>query len=319
MNGHSESTFKGCIMILILINVGIFLIQLFLNQYQMIYLVDGYKGQSSVMTYYFGLTPILILKKGFIWQLFSYVFLHSTYSFVHILFNMYALLIFGTPIEQEWGSKRFLFYYFFCGIGAGLTIFIINLINQGMGFYAPTIGASGAVFGLLLAFGILYPNSVILLFFILPVKAKYLVILYGGFELYLELFGGQSNISHIGHLGGLFFGLIYFYLIKKNIPPLNSNGYSTKIKNLKKSYESGRTTFDHKKDNTILIDILEKIKQTGYDSLSDDEIQHIKYLEIMKTDETILCNDSDFNINDDHCKKCEHFNDCFVREINKHR
>ncbi|MCP4761596.1 MAG: rhomboid family intramembrane serine protease, partial [archaeon] len=207
--------YSGWVFKLIVINVLFFAIQLFAQQYRIIYSLHGFNGAASVIEFYLGLIPALIIEKGYIWQVFSYMFLHSTSGFFHIFFNMYALLIFGVPIEQEWGSKRFLTYYLTCGAGAGLCIFLINLISMEAGFFIPTIGASGAVFGLLLAFGFLFPEAELLLFFFLPIKAKYLVILYGGIELYLELFGGQSAISHIGHLGGLLTGLIFFLILKK--------------------------------------------------------------------------------------------------------
>ena len=135
---------------------------------------------------------------------------------MHIFFNMYALLLFGIPIEQLWGPKKFLIYYFFTGVGAGITIFVMNLVLGDIGFFIPTIGASGAVFGLLLAFGMLFPEAELLVFFFVPMKAKYLVILYGGIELYLQISsGGQSSVSHLGHLGGLVFGLIYFLVTRR--------------------------------------------------------------------------------------------------------
>ena len=182
----SGSIYSGWVFKLIIANVLIFVVQVFVQQYQVVYSLNGFNGTSSIMDFYLGLIPALVTEKGFIWQIFTYMFLHSSTNFVHIFFNMYALLIFGVPIEQEWGSKRFLLYYLICGAGAGLAIYLINLIHMNISYYVPTIGASGAVFGLLLAFGMLFPDAELLLFFILPIKAKYLVILYGGLELYLE-------------------------------------------------------------------------------------------------------------------------------------
>ncbi|TAL37402.1 MAG: rhomboid family intramembrane serine protease, partial [Spirochaetes bacterium] len=146
---------KGWVFKLIGINVVVFLIQMLTISYQYAYSINGQGGQTPVMTFYLGLIPALVVESGYVWQIFSYMFLHNPFGFAHIFFNMYALLIFGLPIEQTWGPRRFLAYYLFCGTGAGLSIFIINVISQGSTYAIPTIGASGAVFGVLLAFGIL--------------------------------------------------------------------------------------------------------------------------------------------------------------------
>ncbi|MDY6935501.1 MAG: rhomboid family intramembrane serine protease [Spirochaetota bacterium] len=313
--------YNGWVFKLILINVVIFAIQVFTAKHQAIYSISGFNGRSSVITFYLGLIPALVVEKGFIWQIVSYMFLHSTVSFVHIFFNMYALLIFGVPIEQEWGSRRLLFYYFFCGIGAGMTIFIINSISQGIGYYIPTIGASGAVFGLLLAFGILFPNAEILLFFVLPVKAKYLVIIFGGLELFFEFSGGQGTISHIGHLGGLLAGLIYFFTqkrrgIKFKSKVMIAKGKKRYIAN-KSSEQAGKDRLDETKDE-MKKNILKKLQQSGYKHLSDDEVQYIKYIEIMTDDEVAVCQDGDLNLDDEYCSNCDNVNTCFLREVAKY-
>ncbi|HOO71312.1 MAG TPA: rhomboid family intramembrane serine protease [Spirochaetota bacterium] len=272
-------------------------------------------NSAPVMTFYLGLTPVLVLQKYFIWQFFSYMFLHG--GFFHIFLNMYALLIFGIPIEQAWGSRKFLFYYLFTGTGAGLTIFLINLAIGGSAFFVPTIGASGAVFGLLLAFGILYPNAEILLFFFLPIKAKYLVVLYGGIELYsLISTGGQGNISHVGHLGGIIFGLIFFFITQKR-----SFKFKTKIikARVQRDISAKKTSPEKKSDNiTFLNALLVKVRQSGTDAISDDEMQHFKYLEIMTEDPGDLCVESDFNNDDAFCKKCPNIEVCLIREIKRH-
>ena len=162
---------------------------------------------------YLGLTPALVVEKGFVWQLFTYMFLHG--NFAHIFFNMYALLLFGMPVEQLWGSKKFLKYYFFTGVGAGITILVVNLLVRGDGLFMPTIGASGAVFGLLLAFGMLFPNTLIYIYFFFPLKAKYFVIIYGLIELFYGFSGAQSNVAHFAHLGGMVFGFFLIIYWKK--------------------------------------------------------------------------------------------------------
>lgn len=176
------------------------------------------------------------------YQIVTHMFMHGSVG--HIFFNMFALWMFGKVLEQVWGSKRFLIYYMVTGLGAaflhelvlhiefnglmkqvtenyGITNFNDNTVKQllnsgssvgqrvGVGLYVPTVGASGAVFGLLLAFGMLFPNTrLMLLFPPIPMKAKYFVIAYGALELYLGLTQPGSNIAHFAHLGGMLFGFI---------------------------------------------------------------------------------------------------------------
>ncbi len=277
-------------------------------------------GNQGPILEYFALTPALVTSKFYIWQLASYMFLHG--NFAHIFFNMYALLIFGVPIEQEWGTKRFLLYYFFTGIGAGLTIFAINFFFPGPGYFFPTIGASGAVFGLLLAFGFLYPNAELLLFFFIPIKAKYLVVLYGALELFLELSGGPGNVSHIGHLGGLFFGIVYFIFFRKHALSFRTKVLRTKIiKNIAEHQQRMQNHSDKvfEKNTEFKINILKKLQQNGPDSLSDDEVQFVRIMQIMKDEiESNLCPDSDFIEEDPHCTNCENFDACFLRRVKRY-
>ncbi len=136
------------------------------------------------------------------WQLVSYGFLHG--GFGHLFFNMFAVWMFGLQVEQIWGSKRFSVYYFTCVVGAALTQLLVQHLE---GSPAPTIGASGAVFGLLLAYGVMFPNSRVMLIFLpVPIKAKYFVLIYGAMELVFGVTGTQSTVAHFAHLGGLFFG-----------------------------------------------------------------------------------------------------------------
>ena len=170
-------------------------------------------------------------------QLISYMFMHA--NFQHIFFNMFAVWMFGRVLEQVWGPKRFLTYYLICGIGAGLiqelvqyleyafTLSNYDSVNLGIaGGLIPmeeylnmmtTVGASGAVYGILLAFGMLFPNSQMFIFPLpFPIKAKYFVIGYAVLELFLGL-GGGDGVAHFAHLGGMLFGLILIiYWRKKN-------------------------------------------------------------------------------------------------------
>jgi membrane associated rhomboid family serine protease len=135
------------------------------------------------------------------WQLVTYMFLHG--GFGHIIFNLFALWIFGQGIENFWGTKRFTIYYFLTGIGAAL----IHMWIGGSG--APTIGASGAVYGILLAFGMMFPDRYIMLLIPpIPIKAKYFVAIFGGIELLSGLMRPDSGIAHFAHLGGMVVGFI---------------------------------------------------------------------------------------------------------------
>jgi membrane associated rhomboid family serine protease len=149
--------------------------------------------------FYFGLIPLLVWKKYFLWQLFTYIFLHRGFS--HIFFNLLALWMFGGELESYWGSKKFLFYFFFCGIGAGIFTVLFSSY--------PVIGASGAIYGILLAYGWLFPNRPILIYFLFPIPAKYMVIIYGLIELFSSSSGTGGGIAHLTHLGGLVFGFFY--------------------------------------------------------------------------------------------------------------
>ena len=143
-----------------------------------------------------------------IWQLVSYGFLHGGTS--HLFFNMLALWMFGNALENTWGSVRFAMFYFICVVGAGVVQLITVSIDaaQGSGIY-PTVGASGGVYGILLGFGMLFPNRIIVLLIPpIPMKAKYFVIVFGLIELVMGVTGTQSGVAHFAHLGGMLFGLL---------------------------------------------------------------------------------------------------------------
>ena len=186
------------------------------------------------------------------YQFVSYMFMHNPLDFSHILFNMFALWMFGSVLENTWGPKKFLTYYMITGIGAGLMQVLViyiqvrnvelnltsdmiaqvretgfQILQNNQNFSDPfmgklnllynmsTIGASGAVFGLLLAFGMLFPNSLIYLYFFIPIKAKWFVILYGAFELYSGVYKTGSDVAHFAHLGGMIFGFFLIIYWKK--------------------------------------------------------------------------------------------------------
>jgi membrane associated rhomboid family serine protease len=166
-------------------------------------------------------------SKFHFFQAITYMFMHGSFS--HLFFNMFALWMFGAAIENYWGVKRFLIYYFVTGIGAAviqeLTWAIelqellsssAELVNTGSQFLSKsdylnlpvTVGASGAVYGLLLAFGMMFPNAMIYIYFFIPMKAKWFVIIYGVIELASGVMGSSDGIAHFAHLGGMIFGFL---------------------------------------------------------------------------------------------------------------
>ena len=162
------------------------------------------------------------------WQVVSYAFLHG--GLMHLAFNMLALVMFGAPLEYTWGERRFLTYYLVCVVGAAICQLVVGwwAVSQGTPAY-PTIGASGGVFGLLLAYGMLFPNQrVMLLIPPIPMKARTLVIVYGLFELMVGVTGLQPGVAHFAHLGGMLFGwlLIRYW---RGQPPLGKGGPRMRI------------------------------------------------------------------------------------------
>lgn len=157
---------------------------------------------SSHISFYLGLVPILVWKKYFLWQLATYIFLHG--GITHLLFNLLALWMFGGELESYWGSRKFLRYFLFCGIGAGICTVIFTPYQ-----FIPVIGASGAIYGILLAFGWLFPNRLIYIYLLFPIPAKYMVIIFGLIELFSSMEGTGGGVAHLTHLGGLLFGLSY--------------------------------------------------------------------------------------------------------------
>jgi membrane associated rhomboid family serine protease len=150
------------------------------------------------------------------WQLVTYAFLHDPSGLGHIFFNMFALWMFGVQLENAWGSQRFAIYYFVSVIGAGLIQLLVASLSGGL---YPTIGASGGVFGILLAFGMMYPNTTIMLIIPpIPIKAKYFVIGYGALSLFLGVTGMQAGVAHFAHLGGMIFGFLLIMYWRGKLP-----------------------------------------------------------------------------------------------------
>lgn len=247
-------------------------------------------GSRGLITQYFALWPIAS-ENFFPWQMVSYMFMHG--GFGHILFNMLALWMFGMELENSWGARRFLIFYVVCGLGAGLANLLISpLIGQA----APTVGASGAVFGVLIAFGMLYPDRPIYLYFLLPVKAKYFIAGYIALELFflysLASTGTSDGIAHFAHLGGAAVGFVYVLAMTGRLPlgrwwSIISGGpdpYSGKAGRVGSRDEvrdatfydirTGKETHDEDEVTQEIIDaILDKISVSGYQSLSEKEKQ----------------------------------------------
>ena len=193
LSGHFPPGVKW----LLISNIAIFVV----------YFLDDRSGWGEPFAA-LGLVPRHVLEIWGAYQLLTYMFVHSPRGFEHILFNMFALWMFGADLERTWGTRRFLRYYFLCGIGAGLCVVVGNLL-----YGTPdtrTIGSSGAVYGVLLAFGLLFPDTVVLFSFLFPIKAKYFVMIIGAIAFLSSLGATGGGVSHVAHLGGMIFG--YFYL-----------------------------------------------------------------------------------------------------------
>jgi membrane associated rhomboid family serine protease len=198
MNYYSSSTrvfFGGpvtrTVKYLIIINVVVFVLQ------KLSVLVH-----TNFILAYFGLIPARVTHDFMIWQFATYMFLHA--DIMHIFFNMLTLFMFGNDLERYWGTRRFLRYYFITGVGGGVLSWLVAMDS-----IAAIIGASGAIYGLLLAYGLLYPNRIVFLNFLLPIKVKWLVAILAGINLLSCITGDQPGIAYMAHLGGLLIGLVY--------------------------------------------------------------------------------------------------------------
>lgn len=239
--------------------------------------------------YYLGLMP---LNHGFYpWQLITYQFMHA--DFWHLLFNMFfGLWMFGMEVEHTWGSRKFLIYYLMCGVFAGVTQLLLapifeptSIVDQ-FGGAIPTIGASGAVYGVLLAFGMLFPDRYIFIYFLLPIKAKYFVaglIMLGVFSV-----GGAGNVANLAHLGGALAGYVFLLYDARRIPFQHTfdrvqwwvNSKTSRGESIEHEDVTEAKVFDIKEGTKnpeqqnaqMQIDtILDKISRGGYQSLTEEE------------------------------------------------
>ncbi len=266
--------FPPVIKTLLITNVGVYLLASFLALFRM----RGVElGRGLEMLLY-----LFPLGDGFRpWQLITYMFMHG--GLMHLLFNMLALWMFGMELENAWGSKKFLTYYMICGIGAGLSTLLIGPM---FGPSGPTVGASGAIYGVLIAFGVLFPDRPIFIWFLLPIKARYFVVLYIALELYAGITGTSDGIAHFAHLGGAAVGYAYLLIDQRRLP------FSRAVEGMKERFGGSsprmrKDKFDvhdisdaHFHDITDdqdrvsqqrIDEILDKISQSGYQSLTNEE------------------------------------------------
>jgi len=227
-----------------------------------VYIVQMFAGKNFL--YSFGLVPYQVVRNLWLWQIFTYMFLHG--GLFHLLINLFVLWMFGKPIERAWGTISFLKYYFACGLGAAIFILVTSLNSR-----IPAVGASGAIYGILVAFAMLYPDSIIYLYFLFPIKAKHFAILIGAIAFLGGISAGKSNIAHFGHLGGLLVGYVYlkFPVWKYRLRPGNMFAFLRLPKISLKRRKNYKAKSD--KIEERVNEILDKILLHGVDSLTAEE------------------------------------------------
>jgi len=226
---------------LVIANVAVFFLQQLFHPY---------------LTAVFALAPRAVVENFYIWQLGTYMFLHG--GFMHLLFNMIILFIFGSTLEMAWGSRRFLQYYLACGLGAALFIMVFN-------YNSHVVGASGGIFGLLLAYAMLFPENYILLWFVIPVKAKYMVAGLAVLELYMGM-QSSTGIAHFAHLGGAATGLLFF---RSTI--VQKLRFTVGPKRTWKAYTREKQEHVGDQESANIDSILDKISAKGYENLTSTE------------------------------------------------
>jgi membrane associated rhomboid family serine protease len=266
--------FPPVIKSLLISNVAIF----FLANFFSLFSIQGTPLSAIINT----MLPLYPWGDGFhVWQLFTYMFMHG--GVMHLLLNMLALWMFGMELENGWGSQKFFLYYMLCGVGAGLSnLFIGPLFGSG----GPTVGASGAIYGVLIAFGMVYPERPVFVYFLLPIRAKYFVLLFIAFELFNGVTGTADGVAHFAHLGGAAVGLVYLLIDRRKlpwqgiftrarqriIPSEKVNEYSTTETHHISDAKYYDLRDEEERTNQERIDeILDKISQNGYPSLTEKE------------------------------------------------
>ena len=247
----NPSLFPDAIKVLVSINFGIFILQT----------ISKAEGLFFPL---FGLVPKLVWSEFMIWQPFTYLFLHG--GIWHVLINMFVLWMFGSELERLWGKNHFYKFYFTTGIGSGIiTMFF------GLNSVTPVVGASGAVYGVLLAYGLTYPNRTIYLYGIIPIKSMWFV--FGiGLIAFFSSFTNVSQISHVTHIAGMVIG----YLTLKKPFRLNNLLFSIRKKTIEYKIQKEQKIITKENDIKKDLDsILDKINSEGFDSLSENEQERL--------------------------------------------
>jgi membrane associated rhomboid family serine protease len=208
---------------------------------------------------FFGLTPALFFKEfpNYIFQPLTYMFLHA--GFFHVFFNMFTLWMFGTEIEYSWGSKAFLRFYLLCGLGGALFSLVFNYSQNN-----PIIGASGAIYGILAAYWLMFPDRYLLIFFLFPMRVRWAIPLFA----VLNFVAAGPNVAHLAHLGGAVVGLAYIKLNWRRIGPrnwLNLLRYKRKANRLEKNRQKAEEIMKR------VDSILDKINEVGIENISKED------------------------------------------------
>jgi membrane associated rhomboid family serine protease len=238
--------FTDAIKILIIINVGLFLLR--------------FVAKSQIdLAGIFGLSPNTVWPM--IWQPITYMFIHG--DLFHVLINMFVLWMFGSEMESIWGRAQFLRYYFLTGVGSGLVWLLFNTGQS----YSVLIGASGAIYGILIAYGMMFPNRTVYLYFMIPIKVKWFVVFLGAVA-FLSSFNNNTNISHLTHLSGMVIGFVYlrYYWHWKDF----RFSVHKQIEEFRSSISSKRDQKKIEMQNEV-DQLLDKINETGYDNLTEEE------------------------------------------------
>lgn len=259
---------------LLIINTAVFLIQQVTGMF--------YPG---LIEYTFGLNYVGFIHELKLWQVFTYMFLHG--GWLHIIFNMLGLWMFGGELEELWGGRLFLRYYLLSGIGAGLFIALMSYFSYTRYHVdTTTLGASGAIFAILLAYGMTWPNRPVMIFpLFMPIKVKYMVLIFGIIEFFGTLSsvtGAPGNISHIGHVGGIISGYLYMILrIRRPSRPAvegivkkNFIYRAMKKAGMKKKKMKIESRIQAKQ---IIDELLEKITRQGMSSLTEKEKKDLEW------------------------------------------
>ena len=244
---YKPALFTDAIKILVSVNFGIFLLQTMART-------------EGLFFPLFGLVPKMVWSEFMLWQPFTYLFFHG--GVWHVLINMFVLWMFGSELERLWGKERFLKFYFVTGVGAGLVTMLFGLNSM-----TPIVGASGAVYGILLAYGLTYPNRTVYLYGIIPIKSLWFVIGIGIIA-FMSSFDNVSQISHLTHLTGMVIG----YLILKRPVRLYDLWFSLRKRTLEYKIQQEEKKTSHQQEIERNIDsILDKINREGFDSLTEEE------------------------------------------------